>query len=636
MNLISILLIVPLATAFFAFVLRKEQIRNLIVVIGSAATIVLSIVVACMYFKSGLQVKMPEGEVVDFVIMGLEILLAFYIIDTGIRNKKYLVAIFAGIQTPLIVWFELTQKTSIEVETGLIFDKLSGIMVLIVGIVGGLICIYAVGYMKWYHEVHNKYQERKGFFFGVLLIFLSAMMGLVLSNHLMWIYFCWEITSFCSFLLIGYTKTPEAKNNAFRALVMNVGGGLCFAIAIVFIGMKYQTLELSVFVQMKPAAMVMIPTFFLAMAALTKSAQLPFSSWLLGAMVAPTPSSALLHSATMVKAGVYLLIRMAPLLGNTSVGKMVTYVGAVTFIMCSLMAISQQDAKKVLAYSTIANLGLIVICAGGGTKESIWAAILLIVFHAVSKSLLFLVVGSTEHQLGNRNVENMDILLQISKRLSIAMLIGIAGMFLAPFGMLISKWVAMKAFIDSNNLIIVIILAYGSAVTLFYWTKWMGIIVSNVKMKDEKKKEKIYLQEEFPIFILAGLVIISCLGFPLISKFGLVPYLSSVFGGAIHSPISGNDVSIMLFMLSMLIILPIGFIPAVKNDKRKILPKYMGGGNVSERMFDSIGNQKRQVVLHNWYMEEYFGSDKLTVWSNLLSILVMSIGLILMIWGVAK
>ena len=164
----------------------------------------------------------------------------------------------------------------------------------------------------------------------------------------------------------------------------------------------------------------------------------------------------------------------------------------------------------------------------------------------------------------------------------------------------------------------------------------MKIIVSNVKTKNEKKTEKIYLQEEFPIFILAGLVIISCLGFPLISKFGLVPYLSTVFGGAIHSPISGNDVSIMLFMLSMLIILPIGFIPAVKNDKRKILPKYMGGGNVSERMFESIGNQKRQVVLHNWYMEEYFGSDKLTVWSNLLSILVMSIGLILMIWGVAK
>lgn len=635
MKLILILLFVPIISAILVFVIHKEQIRNMIVVCGSLVTACLSVTTAAIYFKNGIRVKVPENEGVDWIILGLEILLALYIIFIGLKNKKYLLAFFAGIQTPLIVWFELTQKGKILVETGFIFDKLSGIMILIVGIVGSLICIYAVGYMKWYHKVHEKYEERKGFFFGVLLIFLSAMMGLVLSNHFMWIYFCWEITSFCSFLLIGYTKTAEAKNNAFRALVINVGGGLCFALAIVFIGMKYQTLELSVLVQMKPTATIMIPTFLLAMAALTKSAQLPFSSWLLGAMVAPTPSSALLHSATMVKAGVYLLIRMAPLLGNTAVGKMVIYVGAVTFIMCSLMAISQQDAKKVLAYSTIANLGLIVICAGGGTKESVWAAILLIIFHAVSKSLLFLVVGSTEHQLGNRNVENMDILLHISKRLSVAMLIGIAGMFLAPFGMLISKWVAMKAFIDSNHLMIVIILAYGSAITLFYWTKWMGVIVSNVKPKQEKK-EKIYIQEELPIFILTGLVVISCIGFPLISKYGLAPYLSIVFGGATHSPISGNDVSIMLLMLSMLVILPIGFIPAIKNDKRRILPKYMGGGNASERTFHSVGVQERQVVLHNWYMETYFGKDKLTIWSNLAAILVVLTGMILMILGVAK
>jgi len=635
MNWILALLVVPLVFAVLALIIPKDEIRNVIVVIGSIITACLTIITTILYFKKGVVVNVFNSEIIDLMILSIEVVLAVYLVIIGIKNKKFLLVFFTVIQTPLVIWFELTQSTKLVVETGIIYDKLSGIMVLIVGIVGSMICIYAVGYMKWYHKIHSQYKERKGFFFAVLLIFLSAMMGLVLSNHLMWIYFCWEITSFCSYLLIGYTKTKEAKNNAFRALIMNVGGGLCFAFAIAFIGTQYHTLELSTFVQMKPVAMVMIPTFLLAMAALTKSAQLPFSSWLLGAMVAPTPSSALLHSATMVKAGVYLLIRMAPLLGVTSVGRMVTYVGAVTFIMCSLMAIAQQDAKKVLAYSTIANLGLIVICAGGGTKESIWAAILLIVFHAVSKSLLFLVVGSTEHQIGNRNVENMDILLRVSKRLSIAMLIGIAGMFLAPFGMLISKWVAMKAFIDSNNLIIVIILAYGSAVTLFYWTKWMGIIVSNVK-PEQKKSEKIYFEEELPIFLLAGLVVVSCLSFPYISKEALVPYLSTVFSGVIQSPINGNDVSIMLLMLSMLVILPIGFIPSLKKDKRRILPKYMGGGNAGEKLFDSIGTQKRQVVLHNWYMEDYFGRAKLTTWSNLMALFVLLLGLVLIIWGVAK
>lgn len=170
--------------------------------------------------------------------------------------------------------------------------------------------------------------------------------------------------------------------------MINLGGGVAFAAGIIFIGIYYNTLELSVVTSMKQEAAMMIPVFFLSLAALTKSAQLPFSSWLLGAMVAPTPSSALLHSATMVKAGVYLILRLAPLLGANPVGRTVTFVGGITFLACSLMAISQSDAKKILAYSTLANLGLIVICASIGTQESLWAAILLIIFHAVSKSLL--------------------------------------------------------------------------------------------------------------------------------------------------------------------------------------------------------------------------------------------------------
>jgi len=147
-------------------------------------------------------------------------------------------------------------------------------------------------------------------------------------------------------------------------------------------------------------------------------------------MVAPTPSSALLHSATMVKAGVYLLIRLAPLLAGTTIGKVIALLGAVTFLASSIIAISKSDAKKILAYSTISNLGLIVTCAAIGTQESLWAAILLLIFHSISKSLLFLTGGSVEHQIGSRNVEDMDILLQVSRRLSVYMIVGIAGMFL--------------------------------------------------------------------------------------------------------------------------------------------------------------------------------------------------------------
>ncbi len=631
---ITVLLLFPLAAALAIFLVKNDAARSMLVRISAVTTALLTLVVVGIFFKDGIRLSSSIEEI-DLIIMAAEVMIAAYIITLGIRSKKYVISIFSFLQTAAMLVFEFGFKEGITVETAIVFDKLTAIMILVIGLVGSLICIYAVGYMKDYHNHHKEYKERKSFFFSILFLFLSAMFGIVLSNNLMWMYFCWEITTLCSFLLIGYTQTEEAKNNALKALVINLGGGVAFAAAIIFIGMNYHTLELSVLIQMNPDAVLMIPVFLLSIAALTKSAQLPFSSWLLGAMVAPTPTSALLHSATMVKAGVYLIIRLAPLLGPTSVGRIVTLGGGVTFLVCSLMAISQSDAKKILAYSTLANLGLIVICASAGTQESLWAAILLIIFHAVSKSLLFISVGSAEHQIGNRNVENMDLLVGVSSKLAFYMMIGIAGMFLAPFGMLVSKWVAMKALIDSKNVIIVIILAYGSAATLFYWAKWMGKLVSKVNM-GHKNHHLLSLDEELPIAILAFLVVISCFTFPLVSRFALEPYLTEVYKKTALIPIETSDIKLMLCMLSMLILLPISFIPIYKNDKRRKVPIYMAGENTgdNETFYGAMG-VKQKVEMRNWYMEEFFGADKLTFLSNVLCTAILVMGIILLIGGLA-
>ena len=631
---INVLLLFPLVAALAIFLVKNDAARSMLVRIGAVITALLTLVVVGIFFKDGIRLSSSIEEI-DLMIVAVEVIIAAYIITLGIRSKKYVISIFSFLQTAAMLVFEFGFKEGITVETAIVFDKLTAIMILVIGLVGSLICIYAVGYMKDYHNHHKEYKERKSFFFSILFLFLSAMFGIVLSNNLMWMYFCWEITTLCSFLLIGYTQTEEAKNNALKALVINLGGGVAFAAAIIFIGMSYHTLELSVLIQMKPDAVLMIPVFLLSIAALTKSAQLPFSSWLLGAMVAPTPTSALLHSATMVKAGVYLIIRLAPLLGPTSVGRIVTLGGGVTFLVCSLMAISQSDAKKILAYSTLANLGLIVICASAGTQESLWAAILLIIFHAVSKSLLFISVGSAEHQIGNRNVENMDLLMGVSRKLAFYMMIGIAGMFLAPFGMLVSKWVAMKALIDSKNVIIVIILAYGSAATLFYWAKWMGKLVSKVNM-GHKNHHHLSLDEELPITILAFLVVISCFTFPLVSRFALEPYLTEVYQKTALIPIETNDIKLMLCMLSMLILLPISFIPVYKNDKRRKVPIYMAGENTGDNQtFYGAMGVKQKVEMRNWYMEEFFGADKLTFLSNVLCTAILVMGIILLIGGLA-
>nr|WP_314461581.1 proton-conducting transporter membrane subunit [uncultured Clostridium sp.] len=635
MGAITVLILFPLLAAFVVFLVREDEARNKIVRVSAGITAVLTLIVVCLFFNKGIAYSYRWEKAIDFIMAAVEVALAAYIIATGIRYKNYAISILSFLQTAAMLCFELTVKSQIEVDKAVIFDKLTAVMVVIVGVVGSLICIYAVGYMKTYHIHHTEYEDRKGFFFAVLFLFLSAMFGIVLSNQLTWMYFCWELTTFCSYLLIGYTKTKEARNNSFRALFINLLGGAAFAAGIIIIGISRHTLELSVFTAGEPDAFLMIPAFLLSLAALTKSAQLPFSSWLLGAMVAPTPTSALLHSATMVKAGVYLIIRLAPLLGDSAVGKTVTLVGGVTFLACSFMAISQSDAKKVLAYSTLANLGLIVICASVGTEESLWAAILLIIFHAVSKSLLFISVGSAEHQIGNRNVESMDILLGVSRKLALCMMIGIAGMFLAPFGMLISKWVAMKAFIDSNNILIVIILAYGSAATLFYWTKWMGKLVSKVNMRQQSENE-FHLDEEIPITILAGLVVVSCFTFPVVSQYALIPYLNGVFHDQALMPIGEGDIKLMLYMLSMLIILPVSFIPVYKNDKRRKVPIYMAGENTgdNETFYGAFGGT-RQVELRNWYMDGYFGTKRLSFFSDILSFVILVWGVILLIGGIA-
>jgi ech hydrogenase subunit A len=633
MKAISTLILFPLTAALLIFLVRNDRIRDYIVRISAIITAVLTIFVASLYFNNRISFNFPFEKTIDYVIAIIEIVIAIYIITSGLKHKKYLVSLLSILQTPLILWFEFTQKKEIEVKNAIVFDKLSVIMILVIGIVGSLICIYAVSYLKEYHKHHKHYKERITFFMSTMFLFLAAMFGLVLCNNLTWAYFCWEITTLCSFFLIGYTKTKDAKHNSFHALTINLGGGLAFAVAIVYLGTQLKTIELSELISMKPEAIVLVPVFLLSFAALTKSAQLPFSSWLLGAMVAPTPSSALLHSATMVKAGVYLILRLAPLLGDTYVGKVVTFVGGVTFLLCSFMAVTRSDAKKILAYSTIANLGLIVVCGGVGTQESLWAAILLIIFHAVSKSLLFLTVGSIEHQIGSRNVEDMDILLDVSRRLSLYMMIGIAGMFLAPFGMLISKWVAMKAFMDSNNIIIVILLAYGSAATLFYWAKWLGKLVSNAN-KPEQEKQIFHKEEEIPIFILAVLVGISCFGFPLISKFALVPFLTSMFQTTASVPIDTSDVNLMLVMLSMLIILPISFIPIYKKDSRRRVPTYMAGENLGDnKNFRGGMCESRKVEFRNWYLRKYFDIKTLTLCGTIVSSGILVTGVILLIGG---
>jgi ech hydrogenase subunit A len=283
-------------------------------------------------------------------------------------------------------------------------------------------------------------------------------------------------------------------------------------------------------------------------------------------------------------------------------------VGAITFLLASGIAVSQSNAKRVLAYSTIANLGLVVACAGIGTYEAIWAAILLIIFHAISKSLLFMAVGTAEHHISSRDIENMHGLINRMPKVAAMMVIGIAGMFLAPFGMLISKWVAIRAFIDAPfGFIFVIILAFGSAITVFFWAKWMGKIIS-VTPDSENIEGKVDKSEWTALVSMAGLTVITCFIFPLISTFLVEPFLLQNYGQS--AQLSQYNITIMIMMLVLLVVRPLSVLLPHRGHKH--VAPYMGGRQTTADMHfsGSLGIQ-RQMELSNYYLENIFGEKKL-------------------------
>ena len=631
---VLLLVTVPLVAGILILLTKEWALRGALIRISAALITTVSIYTAIRYFKNGLVLNM-ESPLINQGMLAVEIVISLILAVWAYKTKKYGVILLEVIQVPVLCWYELTQAHAVHVEASVVIDRLALVMILITGIVGSLICVYAASYMKEYHHHHKELKDKSARFIALLFIFLSAMFGLLMSNNLLWLYFFWEMTTVCSFLLIGYTGSKTALNNAFKALLLNLVGGAGFAYAILYIGFKLNTLEFSSFLKMGgTSASILLPVLLLSLAGLTKSAQMPFSGWLLGAMVAPTPSSALLHSSTMVKAGVFLILRLSPLLHGNPTGVMVSLVGGITFLAASLMAITPSDGKKVLAYSTIANLGLIVACGGIGTYESMWAGILLVIFHAVSKSLLFLSVGTVEHKLGSRDIEDMHGLIIKLPEVALMMTVGIAGMFLAPFGVLVSKWAALKSFIDSDNLLIVLLLVFGSAATLFYWTKWMGKIVA-VLNKGEKVSSGLTTDEWISLGSHSVLTVLLCFMFPLITTSLVEPYLEGLFGLQNLTIIGPGDVKIILLMMGLVVLVPVGLYFFVHRKGEKIVSSYMSGINTGDNrhFVDSFGSAK-QAYLANWYMESLFSEKKITMSAGIVSGATMALMFILVLGGV--
>lgn len=634
MSIVPFLICFPFLVSILMYITRVNKVRNMIAYVCSGIIVIADGVFVAQWIASGCKPKWLyyETELIDHLIIGAVWILAGVVTYFCVKYKRYAISLLSVVPTIAVTYAELCGPGI--VDTGRIYvDHLSVLMCMIVGLIGSLIVVYSVGYMHGYHHHHVEFEDRRYYFFTLLFIFLGSMFGFVLTDSLLWIDLFWECTSICSFLLIGYTKTEEAIANSFRALWMNLLGGAALVVGVIYTIYEVQNVSLrnlvSIAVEGNPSAV--IPVAMIAVAALTKAAQMPFSTWLMGAMVAPTPSSALLHSATMVKAGIYVLFRLSPALSGNTTGLLISFIGGFTFFAASFMAIAQSDGKKVLAFSTISNLGLMVACAGVGTAETIWAGIFLMIFHAISKSLLFQNMGATENSLHSRDIEDTHGLIYKLPRLGMFMFIGIAGMFLAPFGMLISKWSALKASVDESNILLVLFICYGSATTMFYWTKWMSKLISftdtEIKVRDVTKKD-----EMFSLSIHAILMIALCVLFPLLSKVYVEPLLVGMFGTAM---------SVLPTSVLMLLVVIICFIFAVPfmayrysshiHGTKKL--SYMNGINMgnNKEFVDAFGEPKH-LFMSNWYFKWFFGQRKLMVPCELISA-VFLIGVLCIILG---
>lgn len=612
-GLLGFLIVFPLVVAAVLLFVKQDKARNVVVCVSGTAIGIASIIMVVANLGASCTLFEFKSEIVDFVCTGISVLIAAVIIWFAVRYKNVWAAVLAAVQVVGTLVLEFAFAHQIEVPYGLYFDSLSLLMTFIIGVVGSGICIYALGYMEDFqaHEPAGA-PDRRPLFFALMFVFLSAMFVIVFSNNMEWMFTGWEVTTLCSFLLIGYTRTDEAIKNSFRQIIMNLAGGLGFLVALYCCALSIGTFSFQEFLVigvMNPAVVTLAVTA-LAFAGITKAAQMPFQTWLLGAMVAPTPTSALLHSSTMVKAGVFMLVKLAPIMQYCPTPSlMVMLVGGITFVLCSFMAISQSNAKRVLAYSTIANLGLITACAGVGTAEAVWAACFLILFHAIAKSLLFLCVGTAEHHIGSRDIEDMDLLFDRMPRLARFMMLGIMCMFIAPFGMLLAKWATLVSFVDARQVALILILAFGSAATFMFWAKWLGKL-AGIAGTPQNIETTVRPTEWVSLLLMAVLLVLACVFLPFISAFCVEPYVFSVYS-TLGQDISSDNLWLASICTAVVVIVLFSGISG-KQKGRKV-GVYLAGvsRNDDTRAFQNSLSGTTEATARNWYMDAVFGEKRI-------------------------
>lgn len=355
-------------------------------------------------------------------------------------------------------------------------DAFALLMITLVSGIGVLVFLYARHYFGD--------AAKAGRVAGLLALFAGSMLGVVVADNLLFLYVCWELTSVTSYLLIGIDDDkPQARNAALHALLVTGLGGLAMLGGFVLIGQRAGTYRISEIVAAPPTgSTVAVALVFVLIGAFTKSAQYPFHSWLPGAMVAPTPISAYLHSAAMVKAGVYLIARLAPAFAEVGPWRpLVLTAGLVTMIAGGLRALRPSDLKQLLAFGTISQLGFLVVLFGIGRPEATVAGCALILSHGLFKAGLFMVVGIVDHQTHTRDINELPTLGPGWLPTKIVAVVSAASMAAVPLlAGFLAKEQAYSALVEGStgDRFVLVGIVAGSVLTVAYSARFLFALLS--------------------------------------------------------------------------------------------------------------------------------------------------------------
>lgn len=367
---------------------------------------------------------------------------------------------------------------AIQLNLDLRFDSLAGLMCALILGIGALVLVYCARYF-------DDDEPRLGAFAGQLVAFSGAMFGLVTSDNMLLLYVFWEATTVLSFLLVGHnSERVDSRRAAIEALLVTAAGGLAMLTGIVILGQvggSYLLSDLLSAEQRPSGVVVHIAVALILVGALSKSAIVPLHFWLPGAMAAPTPVSAYLHAAAMVKAGVYLVARLAPAFADNPVWHpLVLTLGLASMVLAGLRAMQVSDLKLVLAFGTVSQLGFLVLLVGIGTPDAALAGVAMIVAHALFKAGLFLIVGIIDHGAGTRDLRELSGLGRRAPLLcGVAVLAALSMAGIPPLWGFVAKESALGAILEAETLtfpvrtLLCAGVVFGSMLTVAYSARFV-------------------------------------------------------------------------------------------------------------------------------------------------------------------